>query len=80
MTFNHRVLAHEHDGDVYFEIHEVYYNKKFKPILHTENPVSVGGESIEEILWVLERMKSCLDKPILWAGDKFPKEYKAKKK
>jgi hypothetical protein len=26
MGWNHRILAHEHNGEVYLQIHEVYYN------------------------------------------------------
>jgi hypothetical protein len=75
MGWNHRVLAHEHKGEIYFDIHEVYYDDNGTPNGYTENPVSVGGESLKGIGWTLNRMKECLKKPILWAGDKFPNEY-----
>lgn len=76
MGWNHRILAHEHKGEVYFEIHEVFYNNNGEPDGYTEKGVSVGGEDLESITWTLEKMFECRDKPILWAGDKFPKEYK----
>jgi hypothetical protein len=75
MGWNHRVLAHEHKGEIYFQIHEVYYDDSGTPNGYTENSVSVGGESLKDIGWTLNRMKECLKKPILWAGDKFPSEY-----
>lgn len=79
MGWNHRVLATEYiyeDGrrEIYFEIHEVYY-KGEKPDGYTRNPVSVGSDSMEGIQWTLEMMMECLNKPILWSGDRFPEEY-----
>lgn len=76
-TFNHRLLAHKGDYGDYFMIHEVYYTDGV-PDGYTKDGVSVGGESIDEILWVLEKMKACVNEPILWAGDMFPKEYTKK--
>ena len=76
MGWNHRVLAHEDGEDMYFEIHEVYYNEENIPNGYTENGVSVGAENIKGIKWVLNKMNECADKPILYAGDKFPDEYK----
>jgi len=79
-TFNHRVMAHKSGRFVYLQIHEVYYDDNGVPDGYTQNAVTVGGETTAELVWVLDKMKLCLDKPILWAGDKFPKEYKSKKK
>jgi hypothetical protein len=73
--WNHRILAHKDGDDMYFEIHEVHYDKQGIPETHTTKGVSVGAESVERISWVLEKMKSCIDKPILSADD-FPNEYK----
>ena len=75
MSWNHRILAHE-EGDIYFEICEVYFEGDI-PKSYTEN-TTVGGDSIKDIKWTLNRMKECANKPILWAGDKFPQEYKIK--
>jgi len=76
MSWNYRVMAHDYDGEIYLEIHEVYYNSKKVPDSYTFNSVGVGGENIKELEWVLQRMKEALNKPILWAGEKFPQEYK----
>ena len=73
--WNHRVLANEYKGEIYFELHEVYY-KNHKPMAYTEKPVSVGGENIKAIRWILKKMKKATKMPILWGGDKFPLEYK----
>lgn len=74
--WNYRVMAHEHKGEIYFQIHDVYYNKKRKPNSYTRDPSWVGSETIEGMQWTLDAMKEALSKPILWAGHKFPLEYK----
>lgn len=75
MGWNHRILAHEIDGEIYLQIHEVHYSEKGIPNGYTENAISVGGEDLKAISWTLDKMKECTKKPILWAGDKFPDEY-----
>lgn len=74
MSWNHRVLAHKDGKNWFFQIHEVYYNEKGKPISYTANGVSVGGETVKDINWVLDKMKECTNKPILSAHN-FPKEW-----
>ena len=76
MGWNHRILAHEDGELMYFQIHEVYYNKEGNPNGYTTNGVSVGGDTIKSITWTLNKMKECRAKPVLFAGDKFPNEYK----
>jgi len=82
MSWNHRILAHKDGDGMYFQIHEVYYdkdgkpdgyNKDGKPDGYTANSVSVGAESLDGINWVLDKMKECTNKPILLADD-FPNE------
>ena len=81
MSWNHRLIAHieenenENEEEVYFQIHEVYYDNDGEPEGYTKNGVSVGSDSLEGINWVLDKMKECIDKPIFLADD-FPKEYK----
>jgi len=76
MSWNHRVLAHKSDigEDMYLQIHEVYYDEGGKPNGCTKDGVSVGADNIEDMNWVIGKMKECLDKPILLADD-FPNEY-----
>ena len=76
MSWNYRIMAHEHENEMYFEIHEVYYDKDGKPESCTKNPVTVGSEDDNGISWILDKMKESLEKPILWYGDKFTEEYK----
>lgn len=74
MSWNHRVLAHENNGEVYFQLHEVYYKNNI-PDSYTVNPITIGSESIKGIKWTLNKIQNAVKKPILWAGKDFPKEY-----
>jgi hypothetical protein len=74
MSWNHRILAHKDGDEMYFEIHEVYYDEDGKPISYTTDGANVGSESLDGIKWVLDKMKKCVNKPILSADD-FPNEY-----
>ncbi len=78
MSWNHRLLAHKDGEDYYYQIHEVYYDEKGKPNGYTERGISVGGDNLEGVNWVLDRMRECLNKPIL-SVDNFPKEHKESK-
>jgi hypothetical protein len=80
--WNHRILATEYSNglghtELYFQIHEVYYDDQGLPYTHTINPIPVAAESMEELNWVLGEMQKATQKPILWAGEKFPQEYKS---
>jgi hypothetical protein len=78
--WNYRVMAHDspHNEEIYFLIHEVYYTKG-KPDNYTQEAVTIGGDSLKGIKWVLRKMKRALKRPILWHGDRFPKKYKPAK-
>jgi len=78
MGWNHRILAHKDGDDWYFQIHEVYYNKQNEPEGYTENGTPVGAENIESIHWVLDKMKECINKPVL-SVDNFPNEWSPNK-
>ena len=65
MTWNHRVLAHEHKGEFTFAIHEVFYNDDGVPDMCTEDPVGVVGDTLPELSDTLMRMLSALIEPIL---------------
>lgn len=74
MSWNHRILAHKHDGEIYFQVHEVYYTNDI-PDGYSINPVSISSETLDGISWQLDKMQECLKKPILWAGERFPSEW-----
>ena len=74
MGWNHRILAHKDGYDYYFQIHEVYYDENGIPNSYTSNDVSVRSESLEGINWILDKMKDCINKPIL-SEENFPDEW-----
>lgn len=79
MSWNHRILAQKQpNGDVYLQIHEVYYDENGLPNGYTKNPVSVGGEDLKAITWTLNKMLEAKKKPVLWDGELFPQEVKIK--
>lgn len=79
MAWNYRILAHrEKEEEIYFQIHEVYYDQNGKPNGYAASPSNVSGEDEGAINWALDNMKACMQKPILWAGDRFPSEYERK--
>ena len=77
MIWNHRVLAHKDGDEMYFEIHEVYYNEEGVPKAYI--CADVGADTIEGLKWTLYKIKECLDKPIL-SAENFPEEFKLKEK
>ena len=74
LKWDYRILAYEYDGEVYFQIHQVYYNEEGKPAGYVESPASVGSKEVKGVRRILNKMPECLEKPILWAGKKFPNE------
>lgn len=77
MSWNYRVLAkQDKEGEIYLNVHEVYHDKNGKPNGATENPITISGESIEDMHWQLEKIALGLRKTILWGDDRFPQEYK----
>lgn len=75
MEWNYRILAHREDTEIYFEIHEVYYDANGKPEGYAEGGINVSGENIKAILLELDSIRACSNLPVLWGGDRFPEEY-----
>ena len=65
MSWNHRVVKNEKDGEVFYAIHEVYYDDDGNPHSITENPIPAFGKDITEITHNLIHMMSALTKPVL---------------
>ena len=74
MSWNFRVLVKEHNNELYFDVHEVYY-KNGIPDSYTKNPITIGSEDIEGLKWMINKINEGLNKPFLWSGEKFPQEY-----
>lgn len=80
MSWNYKIIAHDDNistDEVYFKIHEVYYNKEGKPDGYTADPITIGGEDLKSLHWTINKIKECLDKPIL-SKKNFPEIYKNK--
>ena len=71
MTWNYRVLAHEIGGELYFKLHEVYYKDNI-PKSYTSDSATFSSETSDGLGLMMNKMQEALQKPILWAGAKFP--------
>lgn len=70
MSWNHRVIKQvSPSGETYLGIHEVYYYDDGRPRAYTKNAVSISGETIAGLHWVLRRMTEALTKPVLTPED-----------
>ncbi|MBQ0758040.1 MAG: hypothetical protein KBT72_00185 [Zhongshania sp.] len=68
MSWNYRVLQHlDHDGDPYYEIHEVYYSKDGAIEGWTANSVGPAGSDPQELEKDIKLLKVALTRPILKA-------------
>jgi len=75
MSWNYRILAHEEEEGDSLAIHTVYYTQK-EPVRYSERPSFVTGGTVEEMVKNMRQLQLSLEKPILYAGDKFPQIYK----
>ena len=75
MEWNYRLLAHEDGDETFLQAHEVHYDLDGVPNGYTAKAVRIGSEDIEGIKWTLDKLRECLDKPVLSASN-FPDEYK----
>ena len=70
MSWNYRVVEFDDiDEGKYYEIREVYYEDNGELMGHCE--ATVGGSSIEEIIRVLDAMKSDAHKSIIRQSEFF---------
>lgn len=71
MSWNYRLIHHdtphvEVPPEDWYAIHEIFYNENNKIILRSVEPVTVEGETKEEILNNLKKMtEAVLQHPIL---------------
>jgi hypothetical protein len=63
--WNHRVIKTKDGVDDWYAIHEVFYDKGGNVDGITKEPISVGGNTIEELKWTLTKMLESLDKDII---------------
>lgn len=74
MSWNYRILYFREAEDPYFAIHEVYYDEKGDPSGYVSEGAQILGESPSAMLDVFKRMYGALAKPVLYAGDWWPKQ------
>ncbi len=66
MSWNHRIMRRVgKDGEPYYGIHEVYYDKNDKVEGYTENAVAPFGETEEELRRDVRRMEEAFRLPAL---------------
>lgn len=65
MTWDYRVIKYNTNGNVYYKIHEVYYNEKGEIELYTEEPIEPHGDTLEELIKDIEFMAEATKKPVI---------------
>ena len=73
---NYRLLAHKGRFQTVIKLHGVSYSKKGIATTYTANPITLSGEDLQEIEEKARMLNIALERPILYADRKFPKEYK----
>lgn len=63
--WNYRVIKRLIAGETSHGIYEVYYDESGKPSACTESPVEPFGETVEELMLDLDRMRSAAGQPTL---------------
>jgi len=64
--WNYRIIKREQSsGEVTYGIYEVYYDLEGNMRGHTETPISVIGESIDDLKFDIENLRESLNKDIL---------------
>lgn len=65
MSWNYRLLKMKDGEDDFYQIHEVYYDKQGKVKGYTKEGVTVAGNDIADVKWVLMEMLSCLERDVI---------------
>lgn len=65
MAWEHRIIEHDTVKNVYFAIHEVFYDEAGKIVSWTEKPVDIIGDSKEEVIKIVKMMLEDSYKPVL---------------
>jgi len=75
--YQYRVLANTDpdSNEPYFTINIVAHANGRLLYYHGKAP-AIHGQSVKELEHTLQKMTAALSKPILWAGSRFPEEYK----
>lgn len=67
--WNHRIIQKEDDGNIYYEIHEVYYNENGTIWAITEESVKPFGDTVEDLKVGMKLMLTAFEEPVLIEDD-----------
>ena len=74
--WNNRIIKHEKDGVTWYSVHEAFYNEDGSIYAHTEDPITIVGETEEEVVEQAEQiLRDIKDTPVLAASEIEFKEY-----
>lgn len=66
MSWNYRIVkSKDYAGDDYFQVHEVYYDDDGKANGCTENAITPGGNSVEELKSTFEMILESFEKEVI---------------
>ena len=60
--WNNRIVKHERDGTVYYSVHEVFYKEDGGIYGYTEDPITILGETVEDVKSQLEMIMTDIEK------------------
>ena len=80
MSWNYRIVKHDEADEVYFQIHEVYYDEKNDIEAYTEDTVHPCGETKEELISDLKNMLHDAEKYPVLSVITLEEKFAAKKK
>ena len=60
--WNNRIVKHKKDDAVWYSVHEVFYNDNGGINGYTEDPISIVGETVEEVKSQLEMIMKDIEK------------------
>ena len=62
MMWNNRIVKHEKDDTVHYSVHEVFYKEDGGIYGYTENPITILGETVEDVKSQLEMIMKDIEK------------------
>lgn len=62
---NYEVVEGETEQEIYYALHEVYYDKDEKPFMWTEEPAKLYADNCEDLIELIGRMLDAASKKVL---------------
>ena len=60
--WNNRIVQHEKDGIIWCSVHEVFYNENGGINGYTEEPITIVGDTVEDVKSQLEMIAKDIEK------------------